>query len=87
MSTETFSLFAIVELFGHQMLLGCPIRVLSISIQRLYQITQADVIREGFHDMNPEEFIAMYCAANKCDRYKQVARIEFEYTIPKPSKN
>ena len=35
--------------------------------------------REGFPDMTPDEFVAMYCKANKCKPDKLVNRIEFEY--------
>ena len=66
-----------------QQLLGCPIRIKSISVQRLYQITQDDVNKEGFPCRKKEFFIEMYCKANKCDRKKRVVRIEFEYTKPK----
>ena len=62
-----------------QILLGDPIRITSISVQRLYQITKADCVLEGLPDMSPEDFIAFYMAANKCDRDQTVNRIEFEY--------
>jgi len=62
-----------------QKLLGSPIRVVSISVQRLHQMTDSDCILQGFPEMSAEEFIEMYCQANKCDRNQQVQRIEFEY--------
>jgi hypothetical protein len=64
-----------------QVLLGCPIEVKSISVQRLHQITKDDLIKEGFPKMKKEEFIDMYCNANKCDRNTTVNRIEFQFTI------
>lgn len=66
-----------------QVLIGCPIKVTAISVQRLYQISPSDVTKEGFHWMTTEHFIDMFCRVNKCDRKKQVSRIEFEYTKPK----
>lgn len=63
-----------------QILLGCPIKIVSISVQRLYQITWEDLRKEGFPNMSQEMFIDMFCKANKCDRKKRVYRIEFEYT-------
>ena len=62
-----------------QELLGAPIRIKSISVQRLYQMTDVDCVREGFPGMAAEEFIQMYMTANKCKRDQQVQRIEFEY--------
>lgn len=62
-----------------QQLIGKPIKVKSISVQRLYQITKADVILEGFPTMSKEDFITMFCKANKCSRDVKVNRIEFEY--------
>ncbi|MEZ7494486.1 hypothetical protein QO206_03250 [Leeuwenhoekiella aequorea] len=65
-----------------QVKLGCPIRITSISVQRLYQITPSDLKKEGFPKMDGHEFIDMYCAANKCQRDQRVNRIEYEYTHP-----
>lgn len=65
-----------------QELIGCPIKITAISVQRLYQITKKDCVLEGFPEMTPEQFIDLYCAANKCTREKRVNRIEFEYTQP-----
>lgn len=64
-----------------QVLLGCPIRIVSISVQNLYQISFEDVRHEGFPQLSQEGFIDMYCKANKCDRKQRVQRIEFEYTV------
>ena len=64
-----------------QVLLGPPIRVISISSQQLHQITQDDCIKEGFPHMSPQDFIQMYMRANKCNRSKVVQRIEYEYLI------
>ena len=63
-----------------QVLLGSPIKVVAISSRKLHQISKADLILEGFPNMTPEEFIDMYCKANKCTRNKRVNRIQFVYT-------
>ncbi len=65
-----------------QQLIGCPILIKSISVQRLHQITKADCILEGFPDMEPEDFIKLYLRANGGTRNKTINRIEFEYTEP-----
>lgn len=56
-----------------------PLRVLSIRREPLDAITQADVIREGFPDWTPDQFIDMFTTHNKCSRDYPVNRIEFEY--------
>lgn len=54
-----------------------PIRVVSVRRERLDTITAEDVRREGFEDMSPEEFVAFFCKANKCEPGALVTRIEF----------
>jgi len=53
------------------------IEIVSIRRERLDAITLDDVAREGFPQWAPEQFIAMYCAANNCLRDREVTRIEF----------
>lgn len=55
------------------------IRVLSVRPERLGDITDAEVVREGFPEMTPADFIDMFCKANKCTPAKMINRIEFEY--------
>ena len=62
-----------------QELIGGPIRIVSIRVEQLHQVTPSDVTKEGFGWMNKETFISMFCKANKCDRRKRVNRIEFKY--------
>ena len=62
----------------HVVRLG-DITVKSVSHEPLNTITQSDVIREGFPDMTPAEFVAFFCAHNKCAQDVMVNRIEFEY--------
>ena len=55
------------------------VRIVSTRPERLYSIDAADVAREGFPDMTPADFVAMFCRHNKCASDTIVNRIEFEY--------
>lgn len=63
----------------------CKIRIKDVRQERLDRMTfepeygKAEVIREGFPEMSPAEFVAMYCAHNECDPWTEIMRIEFEY--------
>lgn len=59
--------------------LGPPIRILSVRREPINAITQEDVIREGFPEWTPEQFIQMYCRYNKCKPDDLCTRIEFTY--------
>ena len=67
-----------------QKTLGCPIRILSIRQEPIEAIDQADVLLEGFFNMTPEEFISMYCKANRVLPSEYCRRIEYEYTEALP---
>lgn len=54
------------------------IRIVSTRFEQLKFITAADCALEGFPEMNPNEFVTMFCAAMKCDPETVVNRIEFE---------
>lgn len=41
----------------------------------------AEVIKEGFPEMSPGQFVEMFCKANKCEPDILVHRMEFEYLI------
>lgn len=45
----------------------------------LNRITPEEVILEGFPEMTPAQFVAMFCRANKCTPRKKVNRIAFKY--------
>lgn len=45
----------------------------------LNDITAADVVLEGFPEMNPADFVAMFCAHNDCTPETIVNRIEFKH--------
>lgn len=59
--------------------IGKPIRVVSTRSEPLSAITQEDVVREGFPDWTPAQFIQMLVDYYKVDPAKTVNRIEFEY--------
>ena len=55
------------------------IRILDTHPEALLRITKAEVVREGFSEMTPEDFIAFFCRTHKCHSDEVVNRIEFEY--------
>lgn len=55
------------------------IRAVSVRREPLNAITQEDVIREGFPDWTPAQFVAFYAKHNGGDEHMIVTRIEFEY--------
>lgn len=57
----------------------CQIRIKSIGLHPISRIDQDDVIKEGFPEMTPNDFIDMFCREMKCDPNQIVTRIEFEY--------
>lgn len=55
-----------------------PVDVLDGRRERLDAITQEEVIREGFPEMNPAQFIDFFCTSHKgCTPDTDVTRIEF----------
>lgn len=64
---------------GHVETIGGPIRVVSVRLEPLNAIDQADCRLEGFPEMTPGEFVAMFSQHNGCDGWTEVVRIEFEY--------
>jgi len=57
----------------------CMIRVVSQRWEPLNSITKDDCVREGFPEMEPAQFVEMFCRANRWEPWKDVNRIEFEY--------
>jgi hypothetical protein len=58
---------------------GPPVRITSVRMEALEEITAEDVRKEGFPDWGVQEFIAFFCKLNKCAPTHIVNRIEFEY--------
>ena len=56
-----------------------PIRVVSVRREPLNAITPEDCVREGFPEMTPAEFVAMFCKHNGCAPDATINRIEFEH--------
>jgi len=57
----------------------CKIRVISTRPEPLNAITPAEVEREGFPKLSPEQLIELYCQHMRCPSTEEVNRIEFEY--------
>lgn len=57
----------------------CLIEVVSVRKEPLSAITQDDVIREGFPDWSPQDFIDFLVKHYKCDPDADINRIEFKY--------
>lgn len=57
----------------------CRIWILSNTREKLNDITKDEVVKEGFPDMTPDEFVKMYCKHNKCSPEQIVNRIEFQF--------
>ena len=60
------------------------IRVVSIRSQPLNQISQEDVIKEGYPDWTQEDYIQHFCKTFKVKPTTTVNRIEFEYLEEQP---
>ncbi len=55
-----------------------PIRIVSVTREPTNAISRADVVREGFPDWTPAQFVEMFCKHNKCQPDTIINRIEFE---------
>lgn len=71
---------------AHVETIGGPIRVISVRRERLDRLTadveygRAEMILEGFPDMEPDAFVRMFVGVNAgCNRRTVITRIEFEY--------
>jgi len=58
------------------------IEVVSVRQERLDQITDDDVRREGYPGKPAAWFIEHFCKAMKCGPFQKVTRIEFVYLEP-----
>ncbi len=58
----------------------CVIRVEDVSFERLIDITDEDLIREGFPNMHKFDFVDMFCKSHKGVKgQSEVTRIAFSY--------
>lgn len=62
-----------------QELINGPIEVLKVAREPLNTITPEDVLKEGFPNLSPAEFVEMYCKTNRCPSDEVVTRIEYKY--------
>ena len=61
-----------------QVVLGINV-VTAVNWEELKIISKAEVIREGFPEMSPAEFVAMYCKHHKgCTPETKIRRIAFK---------
>ena len=63
---------------GEQIKQIYPIEIVSVRTEPLMDVTQEDLILEGFPEMTVSEFVIMFCASHKgCKPETVVNRIEF----------
>lgn len=55
------------------------IEVVSSRHRALFKISKKEVVKEGFPEMSPKEFIDFFCKSMNCDPWEDVNRIEFKY--------
>lgn len=53
--------------------------VTSVRRERLDEIDNADVAREGFRSIGRSDFMRLFCEHNGCHPTEEVTRIEFRY--------
>lgn len=63
---------------GQKQVFLAVIEIVSVRREPLDSITADDVVREGFPEMTPGEFIGMFCEHMKCKPSTEVTRIEFK---------
>ena len=63
----------------------CKIQVIRTQRERLNYINQEECGREGFPEMTPDQFVEMFCKANKCEPTAIITRISFEYLEEEPT--
>jgi hypothetical protein len=54
-----------------------PIEIINVRKERLCNITDDEVAKEGFQGLNADWFVDMFCKANKCRPFDFVNRVEF----------
>jgi hypothetical protein len=64
---------------GEKQVVICALECVSNDAVRLDTITKRDVVREGFPDMTPRQFVKMFCESHKgCKPGDEVQRIVFK---------
>ena len=57
------------------------IEVISVRREPIDAIDEADVAREGFPEMSPREFVAMFCRTFRMKPRQRITRIEYRMSI------
>jgi hypothetical protein len=57
------------------------IKIVSVRREVLSRISWVDCAREGFPELSPAEFVAMFCKEMRCKPEKMVRRIEFRRVL------
>lgn len=67
---------------GEHVVKLCKIIVVNVSrepVKAILDYPVTELAREGFPHLTAEQFILMFCRANRCRRNKRITRIEFSY--------
>ncbi len=64
---------------GERQVVMGEIETVSVRREPVSAITQEDVVKEGFPEMTPAQFVDFYCKANRCLPADLCTRIEFRY--------
>lgn len=55
------------------------IRIVSVRAEPIWWIKPKECDKEGFPNLTPQDFLEMFCRANRCHAGTTVNRIEFEH--------
>ncbi len=55
------------------------IRLVDVRREPLSAIIKPDCVREGFPEMEPADFVTMFCEHMGCRPETEITRLEFEY--------
>lgn len=64
---------------GEPLVRICPVEIIDIRREPLWEITDEDVAREGFDGDDRFDFIEFFCEAMRCTPDAEVTRIEWRY--------
>lgn len=64
---------------GEPLVRVCDVEIVDVRRERLWDITQEDVEREGFPAWSPLDFVEFFCEHMKTYPKVQVTRIEWRY--------
>ena len=68
---------------GEPLVRICQVDVIGVRRERLCEITDADLIAEGFPEFDVEDFVRFFCETHKgCTPDTEITRIEWRYRQP-----